>query len=93
MIIALALLALRVPSDAISHDYLLSQPGLAPEREERVAEMIQIGLTREWGDCPPEMIERIARHLDVRYGGIDGYLDSISFGPEDRARLVDVLGA
>ncbi|KAF2972579.1 hypothetical protein GQX73_g986 [Xylaria multiplex] len=93
MIVALALLILRVPADAISHDYLLSQAGLAREREHRVAEMVQIGLTPAWGDCPPEFVERVRGHLDVRYGGVKGYLDSIGFGAEDRARLVDVLGA
>ncbi|KAI0490713.1 protein-tyrosine phosphatase-like protein [Xylaria cf. heliscus] len=93
MIVALALLILQVPTDAIIHDYLLSQPGLEPEREERVAEMVKIGLTPAWGDCPPELIERVCGHLDVRYGGVEGYLDSIGFGAEDRARLVEVLGA
>lgn len=93
MIIALALLTLRVPTDAIVHDYLLSQPGLEPERKERVAEMVHIGLTPAWGDCPPELVQRVRTHLDVRYGGIEGYLDFIGFGAEDRARLVEVLGA
>ncbi|KAI0459784.1 protein-tyrosine phosphatase-like protein [Xylaria acuta] len=93
MIIALALLILRVPTDAIEHDYLLSQPGLEPERKERVAEMVQIGLTPAWGDCPPDLVQRVRGHLDVRYGGVEGYLDIIGFGAEDRARLVEVLGA
>ncbi|KAI0544112.1 protein-tyrosine phosphatase-like protein [Xylaria curta] len=93
MIIALALLILRVPTDAIEHDYLLSQPGLDPERQERVAEMVQIGLTPAWGDCPPDLIQRVRGHLDVRYGGVEGYLDSIGFGADDRARFVEVLGA
>lgn len=93
MIVTLVLLILHVPEDAISHDYLLSQPGLEPERAHRVAEMRQIGLTPAWGDCPPEMIERVREHLDVRYGGVEGYLDSIGFQAEDRARLVEVLGA
>ncbi|KAI8951389.1 protein-tyrosine phosphatase-like protein [Xylaria longipes] len=93
MIVALALLILRVPTDAIEHDYLLSQPGLEPERKERVAEMVSIGLTPAWGDCPRELVQRVRGHLDVRYGGVEGYLDAIGFGVEDRARLVDVLGA
>ncbi|KAI1166409.1 tyrosine/serine protein phosphatase [Nemania serpens] len=92
-IAALALLVLRVPVAAVTHDYLLSQPGLAPERDVRVAEMAQIGLTPAWGDCPPELIARITGHLDVRYGGVDGYLDSIGFGVEDRTRLAEALGA
>ncbi|RWA11237.1 hypothetical protein EKO27_g3860 [Xylaria grammica] len=93
MIIALALLTLHVPTDAISHDYFLSQSGLEPERDERVAEMMQIGLPPAWGDCPPNFVQRVRGHLDERYGGVEGYLDTIGFGPEDRARLVDVFGA
>lgn len=89
---ALVLLVLGVPLNAITHDYLLSQAGLEPEREERVVEILEIGLTPAWADCPPEMIERVRSHLDVRYGGVDGYLDSIGFGSYDRARLVEVLG-
>ncbi|KAI2643662.1 protein-tyrosine phosphatase-like protein [Xylaria nigripes] len=92
-IVALALLILGVPTDAITHDYLLSQSGLEPEREERVAEIMEIGLTPAWGDCPPELISRMRQHLDTTYNGIDGYLDSIGFGAEDRARFVKVLGA
>ncbi|KAI1115835.1 tyrosine/serine protein phosphatase [Nemania sp. NC0429] len=92
-IAALALLSLRVPLPAVTHDYLLSQPGLAPERAARVAEMSEIGLTPAWGDCPPDLIPRVVGHLDVRYGGVDGYLDSIGFGAEDRTRLAEALGA
>ncbi|KAI1131978.1 protein-tyrosine phosphatase-like protein [Nemania abortiva] len=93
MIVALALLVLRVPEAAITHDYLLSEAGLAREREERVAEMCSIGLTPAWGDCPPELIQRVRGHLDVRYGGVEGYLDSIGFGDEERVKLREVLGA
>ncbi|KAI1169733.1 tyrosine/serine protein phosphatase [Nemania sp. FL0916] len=93
MIVALALLALHIPSSAVAHDYLLSQPGLEPERAERVAEMRYIGLDSTWGDCDPDMIARVQGHLDVRYGGVDAYLDAIGFGGGDRARLVEALGA
>ncbi|KAI0201303.1 tyrosine/serine protein phosphatase [Astrocystis sublimbata] len=93
MIIVLVLLILGVPTSAIEHDYLLSQPGLEPERKERVAEMMNIGLTPAWGDCPADLVQRVEGHLDVRYGGVEGYLDAIGFGAGDRARLVEVLGA
>ncbi|KAI1818055.1 tyrosine/serine protein phosphatase [Poronia punctata] len=93
MIIALVLLALRVPPQAVAHDYLLSQAGIEPEREARLVEILEIGLTPAWLDCPPEMIDRVRGHLDVRYGGVDGYLDSIGFQREDRMRLIEVFGA
>jgi hypothetical protein len=37
------------------------------------------------------MIERVRGHLDVQHGGVEGYLDTIGFGIEDRTRLVEVL--
>jgi protein-tyrosine phosphatase len=93
LVVALALLVLRVPAAAVAHDYLLSQPGLERERAERVAEMRSIGLTPEWGGCSPDLIARVCGHLDVRYGGVEAYLDSVGFEAEERARLIDVLGA
>ncbi|KAI1319889.1 tyrosine/serine protein phosphatase [Xylariaceae sp. FL0255] len=93
MIIALILLALKVPTEAIQHDYMLSQAGLQPEREERVVEAEDIGLTSAWVDCEPELISRVVSHLQIRYGGISGYLDSIGFSVVDRRMLVEVYGA
>ncbi|KAI0873629.1 protein-tyrosine phosphatase-like protein [Hypoxylon argillaceum] len=93
LVVTLALLTLGVPVGAIAHDYLLSQAGLERERVERVAEMRSIGLTPAWGDCPPDLIARVCEHLDVRYGGVEPYLDSVGFGVEERARLIEVLGA
>ncbi|KAI0024365.1 tyrosine/serine protein phosphatase [Xylariomycetidae sp. FL0641] len=93
LLVALVLLALRVPADAAAHDYLLSRAGLAAEKEARLAEIREIGLTPEWGDCPPDFVARVVEHLEAKYGGVDAYLDGIGFGVEERRRLGEALGA
>lgn len=93
LIVALVLMVLGVPLEAVSHDYLLTQEALVVNREARIAEIEEIGLTPDWGDCPPDFVARIHEHLVSRYGGIEAYLDSIEFGSDKRRRLVEVLGA
>ncbi|KAI1138979.1 tyrosine/serine protein phosphatase [Hypoxylon sp. FL0543] len=93
LIVVLALMVLGVPTEAITHDYMLSQAGLEPEREARLEEFREIGLTAEWADCPQHFVARVEDHIDTKYGGIDGYLDSIGFADSERRRLIEVLGA
>ncbi|EQB54206.1 tyrosine/serine protein phosphatase [Colletotrichum gloeosporioides Cg-14] len=91
LIVTLVLLILNVPLEAIEHDYSLTQGALESEREERLIEMREIGLTDEWFDTAPDMIARIAQHLDSVYGGVDNYLDKIGFDQDDRRRLRERL--
>ncbi|KAH8664297.1 protein-tyrosine phosphatase-like protein [Xylariales sp. PMI_506] len=93
LIVCLALMTLHVPTEAIAHDYLLTREGLAADREQRLIEIQEIGLTSEWADCPTDFVQKIDEHIHERYGSIESYLDSIGFGPEDRARFVEALGA
>ncbi|KAK8047577.1 hypothetical protein PG996_015641 [Apiospora saccharicola] len=93
LIVALVLMILGVPLEAVSHDYLLTQEALVEDREARIAEIEEIGLTPDWGDCPPDFVARVHEHLVSRYGGIEAYLDDIEFGSDKRRRLVEVLGA
>ncbi|KAK2742165.1 tyrosine serine protein [Colletotrichum kahawae] len=91
LIVTLVLLILNVPVEAIEHDYSLTQGALESEREERLIEMREIGLTDEWFDTAPDMIARIAQHLDSVYGGVDNYLDKIGFDQDDRQTLRERL--
>ncbi|KAI1075216.1 tyrosine/serine protein phosphatase [Whalleya microplaca] len=92
LIVALVLMLLDVPIGAISHDYLLSQKGLEPEREARLEEIKEIGLTPEWGDAATDFVTRIQEHVTTKYGGIDGYLDNIGFGSSEREKLIEAVG-
>ncbi|KAE9577382.1 hypothetical protein CGMCC3_g6495 [Colletotrichum fructicola] len=91
LIVTLVLLILNVPLEAIEHDYSLTQGALESERVERLIEMREIGLTDEWFDTAPDMIARIAQHLESVYGGVDNYLDKIGFDQDDRQRLRERL--
>lgn len=82
---------LGTPASAIEYDYSLSDEELIPEREERVAEIKQIGLTEDWADTAKDMIVRILWHLNEEYGGLDNYLDEIGFDEENRAKMREVL--
>jgi protein-tyrosine phosphatase len=93
IIIAMVLMILDVPPEAISHDYLLTQKALVTDREARVAEIREIGLTPEWGDCAPDFVEKVKGHLVNKYGGVDAYLETIGFNASEKARLVETLGA
>lgn len=93
LIIALILMILSVPASAIDHDYMLSTEGLSSEREMRMKEIRDIGLTAEWGDSSPDFVSRVVEHIDAKYGGVEGYLDSVGFDASERQRIVEVLGA
>ncbi|KAI1106135.1 tyrosine/serine protein phosphatase [Jackrogersella minutella] len=93
LIVALALMVLDVPAAAITHDYLLSRAGLECEKEARLREIREIGLSAEWGDAPADFVARVVDHIDTTYGGIGGYLDGVGFDDSERRRLVEVLGA
>jgi hypothetical protein len=82
---------LDVPISAIEYDYGLSDEALIPEREQRLIEIREIGLTDEWLHTADDMIVGLQKHLDSKYGGLNAYLDGIGFGAGDRAKLRDAL--
>ncbi|KAH7008034.1 protein-tyrosine phosphatase-like protein [Ilyonectria destructans] len=91
LVCALVLMILGVPIPAIEYDYGLTDAALLEGRDERIAEVRQIGLTEEWVSTAPGMIVGIEQHLKTRYGGLDSYLDSIGFGAGDRAMVRETL--
>ncbi|KAF5606899.1 tyrosine serine phosphatase [Fusarium subglutinans] len=87
LICALVLMILDVPISAIEYDYALSDEALISEREQRLIEIREIGLTDEWLHTADDMIVGIQKHLDDKYGGLNAYLDGIGFGADDRAKI------
>lgn len=75
--ILLILLLCGIPLDAISQDYMLSEPELEPEKESRMEEIASIGLDESFASCPSDFCEIIVQHLDSKYGGAQKYLRSI----------------
>lgn len=91
IIVALLLFLLEVPMDAITFDYTMSETELLPERDERMAEILEIGLSEEFAGTPKDWIVRIHEHLQQKYGGVKSYLQSIGVGKETQQRLLDIL--
>jgi protein-tyrosine phosphatase len=88
LVIALILFLLQIPIPAISHDYVLSESELLPERESRLVEIRSIGLTEDFAGCPPEWIEEMRKHLEENYGGVRAYCRGIGFTEEEEERLI-----
>ncbi|KAI5924745.1 protein-tyrosine phosphatase-like protein [Camillea tinctor] len=80
-----------IPLPAIEYDYLLTR--LSLPLISASAEILEIGLTPDWGACPGDFVRAVEAHLDNAYGGVVPYLEGIGIGVEERRRLVEVLGA
>ncbi|KAJ4145731.1 hypothetical protein LMH87_004568 [Akanthomyces muscarius] len=91
LICCLILMILGIPMSAIEYDYLLTDEGLAREREQLIKEVQSVGLTEAWAYTDRGMMESLKKHLDDRYGGLDAYLDSIGFDESKRALVRDTL--
>ncbi|PHH81190.1 hypothetical protein CDD80_24 [Ophiocordyceps camponoti-rufipedis] len=91
LLCALALMALRVPIPAIEHDYSMSDAALVADIDKRLADLRETGFPEEWASTAKNMVPGVQAHLADKYGGIDGYLDSIGFGEDDRIKLSEAL--
>ncbi|KAG4428047.1 hypothetical protein IFR05_016468, partial [Cadophora sp. M221] len=63
LIVAILLLILKVPLEAIGRDYVMSERELESEKEARMVEIRSIGLSEEFATCPPEWVGCMERHL------------------------------
>jgi protein-tyrosine phosphatase len=91
LLIALLLFLLDIPLDAINYDYTISETELLPERELRMVEIREIGLTEEFAGTPKDWIEKMYGYLEERYGGVAAYLDGIGIGKDLQERIIEVL--
>ncbi|KNG87263.1 putative tyrosine/serine protein phosphatase [Aspergillus nomiae NRRL 13137] len=74
VVLMLLLLTGVVSDEAMTADYVQSEPELVVEAEERMKEIRKLGLPEDYIKCPDWFTVEIRRHLDERYGGVDGYL-------------------
>ncbi|KAH8646053.1 tyrosine/serine protein phosphatase-like protein [Tricladium varicosporioides] len=93
LLVALVLFLLNIPATAITHDYLLSESALLPERESRLKEIAEIGLGEEFAGCPRDWVIEIDRYLGEKFGGCRGYLRSIGFTELEEDRLIATFRA
>ena len=91
LIILLILLLCDVSQAAAERDYVLSEKELEPERGERMKDIRRVGLDESFAGCPADFVEKVARHLNERYGGVEKYLTKIGVGAEQQRRIREIL--
>ncbi|KAE8163169.1 protein-tyrosine phosphatase-like protein [Aspergillus tamarii] len=74
VVLMLLLLTGVVSDEAMTADYVRSEPELVVEVEERMKEIRKLGLSEDYTKCPDGFTMEIQRHLQERYGGVEGYL-------------------
>ena len=90
LIILLLLLLCGVDAAAIEADYMASQPGLAAERAEKVAEVKGIGLPEAFADCEVGWVGRVVEWIRGE-GGVEAYLECAGVGRDVLGRVREVL--
>jgi protein-tyrosine phosphatase len=91
LIILLVLLLCEVPRDVVKADYTLSEPELAPERDEKVEEIRSIGLPDSFADCPQDWTDTVSDYIDSTFGSAAMYLDTCGVTKQQRLYLLDCL--
>ncbi|KAL6250507.1 hypothetical protein RBB50_002809 [Rhinocladiella similis] len=91
MVVLLVLLLCDVNLDAISKDYVRSEPELESEKAARMEEISSIGLDESFAVCPPDFCDQVVQHLDSAYGGLCNYLDKVGVTPDQRDRVRRIL--
>ena len=90
--IILLLLLLEMPLLAIAADYVASERELEVEMEERIADMKQVGLGRDFAECPKSFVACVAGELDGKYGGVKNYLrDHVGVGEKVQETIKSIM--
>jgi len=91
LVILLLLLLTHVPENAISDDYMRSEPELVVEAEERLKEIRAMGIPEGYIKCPAGFTRAIRGYLEERYGGVEGYLEIVGVGRETQNSIKERL--
>lgn len=91
LVVQLVLMLLGIEEELINSDYMLSGPGLASQREERLSEVRSIGLNDDFANCNPELVHVAHEHIRQKYGSIDGYLEHCGVTKQAREQVKQVL--
>ena len=77
LLVMLILFLLGVDVEAVDEDYRVSEPELAPEKEDRMKEISSIGLSEQFAVCPPDLVPSVHTLLQEEYSSAEAYLRGI----------------
>ena len=90
LLVYLILAALGIDFDSIKADYILSNSAYADMNQKKafVGALEQNNLDPEkFLIAPAHVIDDLKQHIDLQYGSVEKYLDSIGFSEEKRKQL------
>ncbi|GIZ49483.1 hypothetical protein CKM354_001251300 [Cercospora kikuchii] len=76
LVILLVLMLLGVDHAAIEKDYMLSEQGLAHDRDKRVEAITKVGFPDDFADCAQDWAQTVIATIEQEHGGIENYLTS-----------------
>lgn len=91
LVVILSLLLCGIGLDGIAADYVKSEPELEPEKEERMKEILSIGLDESFAKCPPDFCSTIKTYLDTKYGGVEKYMVKIGVNHQQQEQIRQIL--
>jgi protein-tyrosine phosphatase len=93
MVAAMTLALAGVGVDSIAADYAETDAQMATRYAEWLAAAPpeQLQVMRDDLRCPPERIVGVLEHIEKRWGGVEGYLESAGMPPADISRLKSKL--
>ena len=90
LVVILLLLMLGIPLDAITNDYVASEAELRSDKEARMREINELGLSEEFAGTPSDFVSQISRHVEDRYEGLVPYLQCIGLTSEEQEHIKSV---
>lgn len=93
MVAAMSLALAGVDAETIAADYAETDSQMATRYAEWLADVAPEHLEEMRDDlrCPPERIVGVLEHLDQRWGGVEGYLQTAGMSANDIASLTSKL--
>lgn len=90
LVVLLLLLLCGVHVGSIESDYMASQAGLEPEREQKVAEVRGVGFPEEFADCEVGWVGKVVEWMEGQ-GGVEAYLKEAGVGREAMEKIKGLL--
>lgn len=91
LVVLLVLMLCGIDHRAIANDYVRSEQELLMEKEERLQEILRIGLSEDFAACPEDFVKKVTQHIQESYGSIEKYLSGIGVGGEVQKRVRKIV--